>query len=150
MRRDSRLSVALHALLHVAEHPSPVTSATLGEKMRANPVVIRRTMAGLRDAGLVESTKGHGGGWRVTQSLGEISLLDVYRALGEPVLIQQHRAIRKPECLVEQAVARTLEHTFRDAEDHILRRFGRMKLAELSSAFHAQAKKSRDRKRGRS
>lgn len=150
MRRDSRLSVALHALLHVAEQPSAVTSETLGEKMRANPVVIRRTMAGLRDAGLVESTKGHGGGWRVTRNLEEISLLHVYQALGEPVLIQQHRAIGKPECLVERAVARSLEDTFRDAEDHILKRFGRMKLSKLSPAFRAQAKNSQKQRRGSS
>jgi DNA-binding IscR family transcriptional regulator len=33
-----------------------------------NPVVIRRTFAGLREAGIVAATKGHGGGWRLART----------------------------------------------------------------------------------
>lgn len=117
--------------------------------MRTNPVVIRRTMAGLRNVGLVEAIKGHGGGWRLTRRLGQVTLLDIYRALDEPVLIQQHRGLATPECLVEQAVASTLERTFQEAEDLIRNRFQGLKLADLSKAYHAQAKKSRKNRRQR-
>ena len=143
MRRDSRLSFSLHVLLHMAEHDSPVRSEDLGESMGANPVVIRRTMAGLRNAGLVDSVKGHGGGWSIARDLKEISLLDIYRALDEPILIQQHRGTEKPECLVEQTVGRTLNETFQAAENLIMERFKKIRLADVSAEFHLLLERSR-------
>ena len=63
MKRDSRLSAVLHALLHMAAQDRPMTSAELAVCMSTNAAVVRRTMAGLRKAGYVRSAKGHGGGW---------------------------------------------------------------------------------------
>jgi DNA-binding IscR family transcriptional regulator len=62
MRNDSRLSRMLHVLLHMARHDGPITSEAIGMMLGTNPVVVRRTLAGLRDAGYVRSDKGHGGG----------------------------------------------------------------------------------------
>lgn len=107
--------------------------------MDVNPVVIRRTMAGLRDSGIVRSVKGHGGGWTIARNLKEISLLDIYRALDEPVLIQQHRYIENPDCLVEQTVGHILNQTFREAEEAIIKRFEKIKVSELYAKFHARA-----------
>ena len=44
MKKDSRLSSVLHALLHMAERGEPLTSDELAMCMRTNPVVVRRTM----------------------------------------------------------------------------------------------------------
>ena len=130
--------MSLHVLLHLSGHLAPVTSEALSEHMGANPVVIRRTMAGLRKAGLVSSSKGHGGGWSISRDLKEISLLDIYRALDEPILVQQHRGIERPECLVEQTVGRALNTIYQEAEALIIKRFEKIKLSDLSAAFHAR------------
>jgi Rrf2 family protein len=148
MRRDSRLSMSLHVLLHLSGHRAPITSETLSEHMGANPVVIRRTMAGLRRAGLVGSSKGHGGGWSISRDLKKISLLDIYRALDEPILVQQHRDTEMPECLVEQTVGRALDAIYQEAEALIINRFEKIKLSDLSMAFHARLAK-RSRKHGK-
>lgn len=140
MRRDSRLSMALHVLLHMAEARASETSQTLGERMKVNPVVIRRTFAGLRDRGLVESAKGHGGGWRVARDLKEISLLDVYEALGEPVLLHQHQEKNKASCLVEQTIDLALGETFEEAESLVKKRFESIRLSDLSREFHDRMK----------
>src|SRR5690606_31097616 len=86
MRNDSRLSRMLHVLLHMARHDGPMKSETIGTMLGTNPVVVRRTLAGLRDAGYVRSEKGHGGGWGIACDLERVSLLDVYRAVGGPRL----------------------------------------------------------------
>ena len=65
MNLDSRLSSVLHLLLHLMDAEHAVPSEKLATAMNSNPVVVRRTMAGLRDAELVTSEKGHGGGWRL-------------------------------------------------------------------------------------
>src|SRR3546814_14210830 len=67
MKRDSRLSGVLHVLLHMAEAGGPLTSASLAKAMQTNPVVVRRILAGLREAGFVRSEKGHGGGWKIAR-----------------------------------------------------------------------------------
>ena len=85
MKRNSRLSAVLHALMHMAEREAPMTSDDLALCLDTNAVVVRRTMAGLRVAGIVQSGRGHGGGWHFARPLAEISLLDIYNALGEPI-----------------------------------------------------------------
>src|SRR5688572_10235536 len=120
MRKDSRLSVALHLLLHLRELDRVVTSEALGPMMGLNPVVLRRTLAGLRDAGIVRSEKGHGGGWALGRGLDQVTLGDVHTALGMPGLFSVGHRDESPGCLVEQAVNRALKRTLDDAEALIL------------------------------
>ena len=83
MNRDERLSVALHVLLHMAEQPDvAMTSEQMAAWAGAHPVAIRRTFAGLREAGIVSSLKGHGGGWRLSRPSSEVTLGQIQRALG--------------------------------------------------------------------
>lgn len=138
MKRDSRLSGVLHVLLHMAEAKRPVTSDAMAKAMQTNPVVIRRIMAGLRNAGFVNSEKGHGGGWTIARDLASITLRDVYFALGSPALLAMGNRTEAPGCLVEQAVNAALNSTYADAEALLLDRFGAVSLAALSADFHAR------------
>lgn len=138
MRFDSRLSGVLHVLLHMAEMKGPVTSENMAKVMQTNPVVVRRIMAGLRDAGFVHSTKGHGGGWTIARDLASITLRDVYVALGSPELFAMANRTDAPGCLVEQAVNAALDTAFHDAEALLLDRFGTVTLAQLSADFKAR------------
>jgi len=131
MRRDSRLSVALHVLLHMGEMGRVVTSEALGPMMKMNPVVVRRTIAGLRDAGIVRSEKGHGGGWSLARELGSVTLGDVYDALGTPAFFSVGNRDDKPRCLLEQAVNRALGQALSDAEALILERLRSITVADL-------------------
>ncbi|GAA5236251.1 Rrf2 family transcriptional regulator [Verticiella sediminum] len=65
MKRDSRLSSVLHALLRMAEQDGPLTSETLARCLGTKPVVVRRSMGYLREAGIATSDQGHAGGWRM-------------------------------------------------------------------------------------
>lgn len=133
MKRDSRLSGMLHVLLHMAEHSGPATSETLAKAMDTNPVVVRRTMAGLRAAGLVHSEKGHGGGWQLARPPAAIALRDVHDALGGPALLAIGHRNESPGCLVEQAVNAALSESLRAAEAALLERFAQVTLADLGS-----------------
>lgn len=135
MKRDSRLSSVLHALLHMAAHDAPMTSDVLARCMGTNPVVVRRTMAGLREAGLVKSEKGHNGGWSIACDLEAVTLRDIHAALGEPAVFAMGHRHAAPECLVEQAVNAALDDTLREVEALLLERFGRLTLAQLAADF---------------
>jgi len=115
MKRNERLSVALHVLLHMAERPSAaMTSEEMAACVGTNSVVIRRTFAGLREAGIVSSVKGHGGGWRIARPLSDVSLEDVQRALGERV-VSVGSSEESPGCLVEIAVNGALDDAVAEA-----------------------------------
>jgi DNA-binding IscR family transcriptional regulator len=134
MRHDTRLSRMLHILIHMDRHEgAAVTSAAIATMLCTNAVVVRRTMAGLRDQGYVRSEKGHGGGWVLARSLQDITLLDIHRALGAPELFSIGLAGDNPHCVVEQAVNASLAEAMGEAEAILLARFGTITLAELSA-----------------
>lgn len=137
MRTDSRLSRALHALLHMQHAGRPLTSEAMAAMLGTNPVVVRRLLAGLRDSGYVQSEKGHGGGWVLRVPLDEITLLDVYRSAGEPTLFSDLVSEDDPRCLVEQAVNAHLAATVRDAEQALLKKFANVRLDELARDIEA-------------
>jgi DNA-binding IscR family transcriptional regulator len=136
MKRDSRLSSVLHALLHMAEQKEPMTSEQLAVCMCTNPVVVRRTMGLLRDAGLVTSARGPSGGWMIAVDLEKVTLRDLHEALGEPAIFAIGNRNESPGCLVEQAVNAALDGAFADAEALLLDRFAKVTLAKLSADFN--------------
>jgi Rrf2 family protein len=138
MRRDQRLSVTLHVLLHMSEIEGPVTSQTLGPQAKINPVVIRRTMAGLRDAGIVSSVKGHGGGWSLARPLDAITLGDVYDALGLDRPFSVGFRDPKARCLLERAANRAVDAALADAEALLVARLREVTVASL----HADARRT--------
>ncbi len=139
MRQDSRLSRMLHVLIHMGHHDGAMTSEMIAKMLDANPVVIRRTMAGLREKGYVTSEKGHGGGWTLARPLEELSLLDIYRAVGEPSVFAVGPAYDMPGCVIEQAVNATLKDVFAEAEQLLLQRFSGVTLAEIARDFSPPA-----------
>jgi len=133
MKRNSRLSVALHVLLHMAEQPDKaLTSEVLAGWAATNPVVIRRTFAGLREAGIVGSTKGHGGGWTLLKPLDAVSLADIQAALDEP-LLALGKAEESPGCVVEQAVNAALDDAVSEARRLLDERLSNITLADLAA-----------------
>ena len=139
MRQDSRLSRLLHVLLHMEGHDTAITSETIATMLGSNSAVVRRTMAGLREAGYVTSEKGHGGGWRLARPLNEITLLDVYKALGEPEIFAFGLADPAPQCLVERAVNTAMRDALRQSQEVLLTRFGEIALSDIARDFDTRA-----------
>lgn len=141
MRHDSRLSRMLHVLIHMDSLDAPATSETIAAMLGTNPVVVRRTMAGLREQGYVQSGKGHGGGWMLARPLAEITLLDIHHALGDPPVFALGTTDEHADCLVERAVNAALGDAMREAERMLLDRFGSVTLADLAKTVKAQPRK---------
>lgn len=131
LNRDTRLSDVLHVLLHLDQVKEPVTSELLAKSMGTNPAVFRRTMAGLRNAGYVQSGRGHGGGWTLAKPLNKISLLDVYEALERPTLFAIGMRSDNPNCLVERNVNEALKDTMQQAEGLFIKQFKDLTLDRL-------------------
>src|SRR5256885_3993265 len=104
MKQNSQFSDVLHVLLHMAEGDGPATSDMLAAALQTNPVVLRRLMSVLRDARLVTSAKGHGGGSGLSCGLDRITLRDAQEARCSPCPAALAFRAERAEDLVGPAV----------------------------------------------
>ncbi len=111
-----------------------MTSEALAGCLHTNAVVVRRIMAGLREAGFVVSERGHGGGWVLARDLASVTLLDVQMAIGD---VGDEASTAPPACLVERAVQAALDSSLREASELLNRRLAEVTLADLAKDFHA-------------
>ncbi len=101
MSTNSRFAVAVHVLTLMAwSGDEPLKSEQVAESVNTNPVVIRRILCELAEAGLVVSQTGSLGGSRLTNNPSETSLLDIYRALECQGVFSLHRQPPSPDCPV--------------------------------------------------
>ena len=134
MKRNSRLSLALHTLSHMAGHPDRVrTSADIAEHAGTNPVVVRRVLGRLREAGLLVSEKGHAGGWRLARTPEAITLADVYLALDER-LVAPGTTDDAPACSVDHALQTRVAGVLVEIEQSLVQRRGETSISEVRGA----------------
>ncbi|WED28495.1 Rrf2 family transcriptional regulator [Vibrio sp. DW001] len=138
MRVDSRLSRVIHVLLHLSKMQEVATSETISKMLNTNPAVVRRTMSGLRNNGYVESTKGHRGGWKLTKSLNEITLLGLYNALDIPHLFAIGAETNTSTCLVEKIANESVDLALKSAKKVFLMELENVTLQQLSEEFEVK------------
>ena len=85
MQISSRFTIALHifACVDTFEDQYKVTSEFLASSINTNPVIIRKILSQLKNAGLITVARGTGG-IALTRPKADISFFDVYEAI-EPV-----------------------------------------------------------------
>ncbi|MCP4136342.1 MAG: Rrf2 family transcriptional regulator [bacterium] len=86
MKSSSRFIIAVHILsiIHLAtalRKLDNTKSEIIAQSVNTNPVVIRRLMKMLKDAGLVESRKGVHGGFTLAKAAPGINLYEIYSAV---------------------------------------------------------------------
>jgi Rrf2 family protein len=134
MKRSSRLSIALHALVHLHAQPGKaLTSATLSTCLMTNAVVVRRVLGELREAGIVEASKGPNGGWSLARPAAEITLHQVYAAMGERLLIRTESDPGDVTCAIVRSVDRVMTDFLDDAEALLAARLARVRLSDIAS-----------------
>jgi len=137
---NSRFSTAVHVLTLLASVPDErVTSEFIALSVGTNPVVIRRQLALLRDANLVESKGARGGGWFLARRPDKITLKQVRKALGEEATFRMHRNEPHPKCLVGQNVRGVLEQVYADAEEAVMNSLDKWTVADMLSGVRKAA-----------
>jgi Rrf2 family protein len=129
---SSRLSTAIHILTLLAfEDGQPVTSDYIAGSVNTNPVVIRRLLRRLAEAGLVQSTPGSAGGSRLAREARAITLRDVYAAVEGGGLFGEHTQQPNPKCPVGREVVHLLGSRFAAAEEAATDALARSTIADL-------------------
>lgn len=120
-----------------------MTSDALAHRMSTDPAVVRRTMAGLRNAGIVRSEKGHGGGWSLERALENVTMRDVYEALGITDVFTIGTRTESPGCFVEQTVNRAMKGALDTSESVLLQQLGGVTLAAIAAEVASRGANAR-------
>ena len=122
MQISSRFTVALHIFtaVDVFKDDYKVTSDFLAGSIGTNPVIIRKLLTQLKNAGLITVARGTGG-IELTKELSEISFYDVYQAI-EPLeggdLFRFHEA-PNPQCPVGRNIHALLDDKLSDIQEEM-------------------------------
>ena len=82
LRISDAASLALHAMVTLAEAPDQRVSAkAIAADLSASEAHLSKVLQRLAKAGLVESVRGRGGGFRLARPARRIKLMDVYQAI---------------------------------------------------------------------
>ncbi|MDA3629262.1 Rrf2 family transcriptional regulator [Saccharopolyspora oryzae] len=132
MGLSSRSAVAIHALTMLARwSDKSLTSAEIADSLASNPVLVRRILGSLRDADLVRSTEGRGGGWLLARAAREITLHDAYTAVEAGPVLSRHPHPPSDACEVGRNMQALLEAEFQDAERAMEERLSQTTIADL-------------------
>lgn len=117
MSANSRLTSAVHALcwLELARRDGRpmLTSAEIADSLASHPVLLRRTLAPLRNHGLLEvAGRGPGAGWRMTRPATEVTLADLRSALEEQAPFELHPHEPKQTCPVGYGIRPVLRDVY--------------------------------------
>ena len=124
MAANNQFSIAVHLMAGLGYcTESDRTSAQLAASVNTSPSFIRRTLAKLSKAGLIDTSKGKNGFCRLAKKPADISLLDIYLAVEAPKAFSiHHYEETKPcqvSCHIKSALENALNKTQKGMEDSL-------------------------------
>lgn len=136
MQISSRFTIAIHMLacMDVFEDQYKITSDFLASSINVNPVIIRKILSQLKDAGLIEVKRGPGGAV-IARPLNEITFYDVYQAVDcieENTLFHFHEN-PSSDCPVGRNIHNVLDDKLLRVQVAMERELKAITLADLSA-----------------
>ena len=101
---NTQFSIAVHVLAAIAHYETSFTSEVLAGSVNANPIFVKRILAKLSKAKLVNATVGKAGGYTLTKHPKNISLLDIFSAVNPPGAFAIHTYEKKKWCVVSSNI----------------------------------------------
>ncbi len=109
MMSNTHFSIAVHVLSALAyREGNLVGSDDLAKSVGTNPSFLRGLIGRLKEAGLVETQMGKGGGTRLGKDAKNISLCDVYLATESRPGVKTHECCDMSKCPVQAGMSTML------------------------------------------
>jgi Rrf2 family protein len=132
MARNVQFSIAVHIMAGLAYGcDKDRTSSDLASSVNTSPSFVRRVLAKLSKAGLVETATGKAGACWLAKDAEKISLLDIYKAVDAPEAIAIHSYKEQKGCPVSCQIKMALEHALGKTQRAMETSLGDISLAEI-------------------
>jgi Rrf2 family protein len=117
--------VAVQALVAIAGTEGRCSSVAMAQDLNAHAVFVRRVLAQLARANIVQAHEGRDGGYRLARSADQITLAEVYQA------VKVADAAEETACGVHARVKGVLDEIEAEAEQHLLEVLGQHTLTSV-------------------
>ena len=137
LRISDAASLALHTMvLLAATQDEVVSNKDIANTLRASEAHLSKVLQRLAKAGLVKSTRGPHGGFRIAKEPSEITLLDIYEAIEGP-LISSSCLLVSPVCIDNKCILGSLLKTM---NGRIRQQLAGTRLAKLAGTICVSGK----------
>jgi len=121
MTSNSQFAVAIHVLSVLGtlqeKNRKRVSSQQIAVSVNTNAVLIRNLVGLLKNAGLVLSKEGKGGGLSLARTPNKISLLEIYSAVhGDQGVLRLSDRPEFKSCPISRGMKKVLPHIFKEVD----------------------------------
>ncbi|MFC5874141.1 transcriptional regulator, BadM/Rrf2 family [Chryseobacterium arachidis] len=133
---NTRFATAIHIMTLLAESPQEwLTSEWMAGSININPVIVRKELSVLREAGLIISRQGKEGGSRLAKSSDAISISEIYLAVKNTEVLGKKNNNPNPACTVGREINEHLNTLFSETDQMVLNFLGNKSLKEFTDQF---------------
>ena len=134
MALNTQFAIAVHIMTALAySREREMTSAKLAGSVNTSASFVRRVLAKLSRAGLVETAKGKNGACWLARRPREVSLLKIYRAVAAPRVFAIHSYAARRSCPVSCRIKPALERVLGQTQETMEAALDRISLADVVS-----------------
>lgn len=129
---SGRFAIATHALALLAQTGESCASDELSASINTNPAFLRRILARLSQAGLIEAREGRAGGYRLARPAKKIRLSEVYTAVEPEGAIAPSPCEPNAKCPIGAGIQRAFDEVAEAANEGLLRGLSQKTVADIA------------------
>lgn len=132
--------LAVHALVYLLHTGRTVSSSELADNICTNPARVRKVLSKLHRAGLADSGRGQGSGYRCLQTTGSVTLWEILQALEEqPVSMNWRSGDMDRECLISSGMGAVMDGIYQQLNTACLTQLDTITIQTISQQiFHSE------------
>ncbi|MDY0930952.1 Rrf2 family transcriptional regulator [Chryseobacterium sp. CFBP8996] len=133
---NTRFATAIHIMTLLSKFSQEwMTSDWLAGSINVNPVIVRKEIGVLKEAGLIISRKGKEGGSQLAKDASEISISEIYLAVKNSDVLGKKNNSPNPACPVGKNINSHLRQLFTETDVLVCKFLGDKSLKEFTEHF---------------
>ncbi|WP_374463371.1 Rrf2 family transcriptional regulator [Chryseobacterium sp.] len=133
---NTRFATAVHIMTLLAKSPQEwLTSDWMAGSINVNPVVVRKEISVLREAGLIISRQGKEGGSQLAKNADMITISEIYKAVKNTEVLGKKNQNPNPACSVGKEINIHLNTLFEETDHLVINFLGDKSLQEFTDQF---------------
>ncbi|MBB6332929.1 Rrf2 family protein [Chryseobacterium sediminis] len=133
---NTRFATAIHIMTLLAKSPQEwLTSEWIAGSINVNPVIIRKEISVLREAGLIISRQGKEGGSQLGKNAELITISEIYKAVKNTEVLGKKNQNPNPACSVGKEINVHLNTLFEETDQLVVKFLGDKSLQEFTDQF---------------
>ena len=133
---NTRFATAIHIMTLLAKSPQEwLTSEWIAGSINVNPVIIRKEISVLREAGLIISRQGKEGGSQLGKNAELITISEIYKAVKNTEVLGKKNQNPNPACSVGKEINTHLNTLFEETDHLVVNFLGDKSLQVFADQF---------------